>query len=85
MVGTGYQIGLLDTLKTFYARTDSPALSDQQRSELDGLIHELAALSDESLLAESDVARKQRAERVQRLAEELQLGTIPNAVVHTSI
>lgn len=82
---TGYQIGLLDTIKTFYARTDAPALSDQQRSALDGLIHELVALSDASLLAESDVARKQRAERVQRLAEELQLGTIPNAVVHPSI
>ncbi len=84
LLHTGYQIGLLDTLKTFYARSDAPALSEQQRSALDALVAELAALDDASLLAEADGARTQRAERIQRLADELQLGSIPN-VNSTSI
>jgi flagellar biosynthesis/type III secretory pathway protein FliH len=77
LLTTGYQIGLLDTLKIFYARTDSPALDEHQRSELDALVNDLAAQSDQSLLAEADVTRKQRAERIQRLADVLQLGTVP--------
>lgn len=77
LLTTGYQIGLLDTLKIFYARTDSPALDEHQRSELDALVNDFAAQSDQSLLAEADVTRKQRAERIQRLADVLQLGTVP--------
>lgn len=78
LLATGYQIGLLDTLKLFCARTDAPALDEQLRGELDALVNELAAQSDQSLLAESDATRRTRAERIQRLAQALQLGTVPS-------
>jgi len=69
----------VDTLKTFYSRNDSPTLDGQLRTELDALINELAVLNDELLLAESDVARQNRADRIQRLADALQLGVIPTS------
>jgi flagellar biosynthesis/type III secretory pathway protein FliH len=83
---SGYCTGVLDTLCTFYARPDAPALSAQQRSELDALVAELAALSDEQLLQETTSATQLRTERIQQLLTALELGVVPDpsATKHTA-